>query len=324
MKICQFKAKYSEIKPYPLCLGNVSKDIKLDNMKKTWLKGSVKVFSVDYNAIDTNNILDIRRYLVKETRYKIVFGFIKKMFIGLLTSIVNTFNHTKCLSLYNQQCMIQPILINLHSNEYTQESRYYLFAVNLERCNGSCNVLNDVSSRVCVPNKTEDLNKHVFNMITRINESKVFTKHISCKCECMFDGRKYNSNQKWNNDKCRFECKNSKEHHACQKNYIWNPAICSCKNGKYLASISDDSVIMCDEIVGTTKSILTKTVPTKTVPAKSYSKSFYLLLAFLLVTIALLLVVSIVLLLDKTSNKTKKHLLPYHVSTNELKAVLYR
>ena len=113
--------------------------------------------------------------------------------------------------------------------------------------------------------------------------------------------------------------------HIYKKDYIWNPAICSCKNGKYLASTSDDSVIMCDEIVGTTKSILTKTVPTKTVPAKSYSKSFYLLLAFLLVTIALLLVVSIVLLLDKTSNKKKKkHLLPYHVSTSELKAVLYR
>ena len=30
----QFKAKDSEIKPYPLCLGNISKDFTLDNMKK--------------------------------------------------------------------------------------------------------------------------------------------------------------------------------------------------------------------------------------------------------------------------------------------------
>ena len=36
-------------------------------MKKTGLKGSVKLFSVDFNAIDTNNILDIHKYLMKGT-----------------------------------------------------------------------------------------------------------------------------------------------------------------------------------------------------------------------------------------------------------------
>ena len=33
------------------------------------------------------------------------------------------------------------------------------------------------------------------------------------------------------------------------KSYIWNIATCSCENGKYLASIMDDSTIMCDEII---------------------------------------------------------------------------
>ena len=46
-----------------------------------------------------------------------------------------------------------------------------------------------------------------------------------------------------------------KKHH--EKDYIWNPATCSCKNGKYLASIIDDSVITCDEIINTTKTIST-------------------------------------------------------------------
>ena len=41
------------------------------------------------------------------------------------------------------------------------------------------------------------------------------------------------------------------------KDYIWNPAIYSCENGKYLASITDDSVIMCDEIKQETKTIPT-------------------------------------------------------------------
>ena len=39
-------------------------------------------------------------------------------------------------------------------------------------------------------------------MISGINESKTLTKHRSCECKCKFDGRKCNSNQKWNNDKC--------------------------------------------------------------------------------------------------------------------------
>ena len=58
---------------------------------------------------------------MKETQYKIMFGIIKKMFIVLLTNIVNASNHTKCVSLSNQKCKIQPTLINLHPNEYSQE-----------------------------------------------------------------------------------------------------------------------------------------------------------------------------------------------------------
>ena len=46
-------------------------------------------------------------------------------------------------------------LINLHSNE--QEFHYYSFSVKLERCAGSCNTINDLSNKACVPNKSEDL-----------------------------------------------------------------------------------------------------------------------------------------------------------------------
>ena len=59
------------------------------------------------------------------------------------------------------------------------------------------------------PNKIEDLNVSIFSMITGINESKILTKHTSCECECKFEGRKCNSNQKRNNDKCCCECKNA-------------------------------------------------------------------------------------------------------------------
>ena len=104
-------------------------------------------------------------------------------------------NHTKCILLSNQKCMVQPSFINLHPNEYSQEFHYYSFVIKLHRCVGSCNTLNDLSDKICVPNKTEDLNLSVFNMITRINESKTLTKLITCKCDCRFEGRKCNSDQ---------------------------------------------------------------------------------------------------------------------------------
>ena len=124
------------------------------------------------------------------------------MFIVSLTSIVNVSNHRKCVLLSIQKCITQPTLFNLHHNEYSPELHFYLITVKLDRCAGRCNALNDLFNIVCVPYKTEDLNLSVFNMITRINESKTLTKHISCKCKYKFEGRKCNSDQWWNNDKC--------------------------------------------------------------------------------------------------------------------------
>ena len=87
-------------------------------------------------------------------------------------------------------------LINLHPTEYSQGLRYYSFAVNLDRCVRTCNTLNELSNTAYAPNKTEDLNLSVFNMIARTNELKILIKCTSCKCKCKFDGRKCNSNQR--------------------------------------------------------------------------------------------------------------------------------
>ena len=58
---------------------------------------------------------------------------------------------------------------------------------------------------------------HIFDIITEINESRILTNHLSCKCEYKFDCRKCNPNQKWNNDECQCECENPKEYNACKK-----------------------------------------------------------------------------------------------------------
>ena len=51
---------------------------------------------------------------------------------------------------------------------------YYTFAIKWERFFGSYNSLNDPSNNACIPNKTEDLNIHVFNIITGKNQSKIW------------------------------------------------------------------------------------------------------------------------------------------------------
>ena len=80
----QFKANKIETKDYTLFLGNISNDFAINNMKKTGLKGSVKLFSVDFNPIDTSDILDIHKYLMKGTLYKIMFELNKKNVSGII------------------------------------------------------------------------------------------------------------------------------------------------------------------------------------------------------------------------------------------------
>ena len=65
-EIIKFKAKDSNIIATPLCLGKISKDWSVDNMKHTGLNGYVYDFSFDYNAITVDDILDIRKCLMKK------------------------------------------------------------------------------------------------------------------------------------------------------------------------------------------------------------------------------------------------------------------
>ena len=101
----------------------------------------------------------------------------------------------------------------------------------------------------------------------------------------------------------------------CEKKIIlWNPAAGSCNNGKYLASIIDDSATASDEIIETTK-----TNPTKTVLTKSSSTNFYVLLAFLLIINALLIPMYCYLIKHKAK---QKDLLSYYITNDKLKEVL--
>ena len=59
---------------------------------------------------------------------------------------------------------------------------------------------------------------------------------------------------------------------SAKKNYIWNPAIYSCEKVKYLGSINDDSLVVCDDIIE-----YTKTIPKKFNEKKVTSKKKFII-----------------------------------------------
>ena len=65
-EIQKFKAKDSEIVGTLLCLRNILKEFSVDNMKNTGLNGYAYDFSVDYDAIAFDDILDIHKYFMKK------------------------------------------------------------------------------------------------------------------------------------------------------------------------------------------------------------------------------------------------------------------
>lgn len=63
LKNYHFKSKDTERNSYPLCLYKISKGFTVDNMAKTGLYEYAYDFSVDYDSIEVDDVLDIHKYL---------------------------------------------------------------------------------------------------------------------------------------------------------------------------------------------------------------------------------------------------------------------
>ena len=74
--IIKFKAEYSEVVASPLYLGNISKDFSLANMKKSGIYGFD--FSIDYDAIEVDDMLDIHKYLIEKNNIKLCLDLLRK------------------------------------------------------------------------------------------------------------------------------------------------------------------------------------------------------------------------------------------------------
>ena len=154
-----------------------------------------------------------------------MFSLIKQVFIALLSfSSSLTRDQTKCLFLNDEPCMVRPTLIDLNPFEF----RFYPFMISLHKCSGSCN--NVLSSKICLPKETKDVNVKTFNMITNKNKAKAMTKHCSCNCKCKFKLQHVIQNK---NGKIKHVNVNVKMIIHAKKYYSWNPSTCTCENSKY-------------------------------------------------------------------------------------------
>ena len=89
--------------------------------KKTVLNGYVYDFSVDYDAVAVDDILEIHKYLMKKmTQYNKMFEFVKLIFISammLFGCSLPSVNSLKCISMNYQECNVRPQIVNVNSEK---------------------------------------------------------------------------------------------------------------------------------------------------------------------------------------------------------------
>ena len=109
---------------------------------------------------------------------------------------------------------------------------YFPFSIKTNKCSGSCNNINDPYAKMCVPDIVKNLNVKVFNLMSRTNETGHIKWNETCKCKCRLDASVCNNKQRWNDDKCRWRCKELTHKGVYDKGYIRNPNNCECERDK--------------------------------------------------------------------------------------------
>ena len=158
-----------------------------------------------------------------------MFGFIKKCFFTAITFIIfnlSNVNSLEFVSMNNQECKIRTEMINLNTNE----PMFYPYSIKINRCKGNCNTINDPYAKICVPDQIKDTNVKVFNLMSRTNETRHMKWHKTCICR--LDASICNNKQRWNDEKCKCECKESIDKEVFDKGFMWNPSNCECECDK--------------------------------------------------------------------------------------------
>ena len=101
------------------------------------------------------------------------------MIFGSLLSV----NQLKDVSMNNQECKVRLEIVNANSNA----PLFYPFSIKTSKCSGSCNNVNDLFAKLCIPNVVKNLDIKNLNLISRTNEMRHKKWHETCKCKCWID-----------------------------------------------------------------------------------------------------------------------------------------
>ena len=152
-----------------------------------------------------------------------IFSFVKNVFVlGLTVSSNSLTGALNCVSMNNQERKVRPKIVDVSSNNPI----FYPFSVKINRCSGNCNSINKPYAKICVPDVVESLNGIVFNLMSRINETRSTKSHETCECICRLNKIICNNEKRWNKDQCRCECKKLINNGVCEKGYYFNPSNC--------------------------------------------------------------------------------------------------
>ena len=88
----------------------------------------------------------------------------------------------ECMSVINRECMPRSKIRDV--NEGVGEALFYPYNVQVNKCSGSCNTLDDPIEKLCVSNVIKGLNIKVYNFLTMLNETRNVLWHESCKFVC--------------------------------------------------------------------------------------------------------------------------------------------
>ena len=189
------------------------------------------------------------------------------------SSNVLNVNYLECVSINNQECKTKTKVIDANSNE----PAFYPFSIQVNKYSRSCNSINGPYAKLCVPDIIKNINVKVFNLMSRINETRHIIWHETCKGICRLNTSVCNNRQRWNENKCRCECREELiDKMVCDKGLSLNPSNCkfecdkSCDIGEYLdyknckcrISIVDKLVEKCTKIVDKNEMLYNETLNT--------------------------------------------------------------
>ena len=157
-------------------------------------------------------------------------GLLKSVFLTRLAflSISTGVNLLSCISMSNQECKVRPQILDVNGDNPV----FFPFSIKTSKCSSSCNSINNPHAKLCVPNIIKNLNFKVFNLMSRTNETRHIEWHKTCKGKCRLDSSICYNKQRWNDDKCRCECKELIGKGVCDEGFILNPCNCECECDK--------------------------------------------------------------------------------------------